>query len=466
MAKNSVANPPAAPNSKPETDTPELQRVEFSKQITPLIWLGVAVGLVLTLFGAGAHLILGSDPAKYNLVLCSGIAIILAAFGGQATLKVKAAIFAGAAGIAAGLFYLLSNFAGAPPTGYVQGRISNLPVGKYQVHLQFHTYALGAQSSEAKQFEFIAFEKNITDVREATLDIWKTKDGQDGEESSFAIPVACFKPWIGVDQLIDWHYDDKNNQIVEAGGKNRVIAELGSAKTDSCSETGQSNHANFLPTTGFAKSPQTRWANLDLVGQAEAQALATQAQPAPPVANDIDQALTLLNSNTYDIRRNARDVLARITPADVRRVIDYAQAHKSDPQVTLGVSLGLTQMLRRDKSLGSQVQLTPDDINLLLDFATSTDRTLRIYAGEFLYDLGNPDVAKAALARAAQLSSDKAMDDARFNLLFVAQDGYAKLQPDDKKNLAPTFSTIQTTLSKDPGNYLKTQSILDSLTKK
>ena len=449
--------------------SPRLIQIEFPKQITPFVWLAMAVGLLLVVSGFVAHLFVGSAGVKENLSLASGIALILSAFGGQAAVRGKAFVFAGSAGIAVGLFSFLNAQPSSMVNSYVQGRISNVPESKYDIHLQFRTYALGAHTSGPSQFEYVAFETNINSVNEATLDIRKKDDPSDVSDS-FGIPISCFQPWIGIDQIIDWRYeparnDSETSKIVEVGVGSRVISELGGAKTDGCA--GPKKSAELTQNRGIdiAIVNHHPSAGLGLIGSAIADGLYVQAPLPQPVTADIDQALAALNSDKPDLKRSARDVLSRTAPADLRHVLDYAQEHKADPQVALGISLGLTQMLRRDKSLGAQINLTQPDIDLLLDFATSSDRTLRIYSGEFLYDLGNPDVANSALARASQLGTDTTLDDARFNLLFVAQDGYRKLPDQAKQNLAPAFSQIQSTLNANPANYQKTQTIFNNLKK-
>jgi hypothetical protein len=85
---------------------------------------------------------------------------------------------------------------------------------------------------------------------------------------------------------------------------------------------------------------------------------------------------------------------------------------------------------------------------------------VRIYAGEFLFDLGSPDVAMAALKRAAALSSDSAFDDARFNLIFVSQDGWQRLSDGERRNLQQVIEAIRQTLVGKP----QTSDLLNKLT--
>lgn len=68
-------------------------------------------------------------------------------------------------------------------------------------------------------------------------------------------------------------------------------------------------------------------------------------------------------------------------------------------------------------------------ILLLLEAAGSKDRTLRIYASEFLYDLGDPEMSRQALALAAKTDDENA----RYNWLLVAQGGWHKLDAAQKQ---------------------------------
>ena len=454
MGKRPNANLTDGDSAGVTDGSPRLIHIEFPKQITPFVWLAMVVGLLLMVGGFAAHIFVGSAGVKENLSLASGVAVILSAFGGQATVRGKAFVFAGSAGIAAALFYFLNSQPANLTNSYVQGRITNLPVGSYQVQLKFSEPTYANHSFENTQFQFVALASDITKVEEASLEITKLQQNVVISDDTFSIPVACFKPWIGIDKLIDWHYDPIENVLREAFGEHHIIAGPPQTKTESCTTSAGTAQASM------AIDPKIL-ANLLPISSAQAAELYNTA----PATDQIDEALASLNSANNDVRRGARDVLSRISPQDVRRVLDYAQAHKDDAVVTLGISVGLTELLRRDKTLGAKVTLTQPDIDLLLNFATSTDRTLRIYSGEFLYDLGSPDVAKTALSRAAQLGADTARDDARFNLLFVAQDGYRKLPDEDKKNLAPAFTAIQSTLNSNPGNYQKTQSIFNNLIK-
>jgi HEAT repeat protein len=82
-------------------------------------------------------------------------------------------------------------------------------------------------------------------------------------------------------------------------------------------------------------------------------------------------------------------------------------------------------MLRADKDRRTQIssKLNENDLNKLLDAAGDPDRTVRIYATEFLFDLGDKRATKLAIPRAAKTNDD----DARYNWLLLSQEGWSML---------------------------------------
>mgnify|MGYP005728637649 CR=1 FL=1 len=68
-------------------------------------------------------------------------------------------------------------------------------------------------------------------------------------------------------------------------------------------------------------------------------------------------------------------------------------------RVRLGLVVALTEMMRDNKRSREALvkQISPDALGVLLDAAVDPDRTLRIHASEFLFDLGDPRAFDAAI---------------------------------------------------------------------
>ena len=137
-------------------------------------------------------------------------------------------------------------------------------------------------------------------------------------------------------------------------------------------------------------------------------------------------------------------MLANAAPEDVSYILRFVRdaGDKAIYRTKLGVSLALTEMLRRDKAPRDEIKLDPQDVTLLLDFAGSTDRTMRIYAGEFMFDLESPEVTRLALPRALRATND----DARYNWILV-QKGESWLRMSDKQRaeLNPVLEKLKVT---------------------
>lgn len=78
---------------------------------------------------------------------------------------------------------------------------------------------------------------------------------------------------------------------------------------------------------------------------------------------------------------------------------------------------------------------------------------MRVYATEFLFDLGDPRATKLAIQRAAVTSDDNA----RYNWLLVAQAAWFKLTEGEKKALADALERAK------QQSGTKTRALLDKL---
>ncbi len=83
----------------------------------------------------------------------------------------------------------------------------------------------------------------------------------------------------------------------------------------------------------------------------------------------------------------------------------------------LGLVVAITEMLRKNKDIRAQISelLEDSDLNRLLSLSAHKDRTMRIHATEFLFDLGDPRLFGVV----DDLWSDTSSADGRFNFALV-----------------------------------------------
>jgi hypothetical protein len=110
-------------------------------------------------------------------------------------------------------------------------------------------------------------------------------------------------------------------------------------------------------------------------------------------------------------------------------------------QANLVICLGIALIL---SAFGAQAEaisglLTDRDRDLLLSAAGDSDRTVRVYATEFLFDLSDPGAASLGIKRAADTNDETA----RYQWLFQAQGGWLKLAPEQKRDLRSSLDQIK-----------------------
>jgi hypothetical protein len=240
-----------------------------------------------------------------------------------------------------------------------------------------------------------------------------------------------------------WRFDRSNDANVIKEGDKIISAEFG----------GNVEIGECLTAPTQMSNVETDWGIFDWVSSAFA-----GDDMGPIDRATLDRALRNLQSKDTDIRRSARVVVSRAAPEDVAYILKFVREKlKKTPDIyrtKLGVSLALTEMLRRNKSLRDRMRFETADLEMLLDFAGSDDRTLRIYAGEFLFDLESPEVAKLALPRAVSTTND----DARYNWILVSKGGWLRMSPAEKKQLKSAIEKLRTLSGTRP----KTAKLLES----
>ncbi len=153
----------------------------------------------------------------------------------------------------------------------------------------------------------------------------------------------------------------------------------------------------------------------------------------PVAAESLRDLLVQLESANPATRRTARSALARMGIGLVRPAMTELLAPDVSYRLRLGLVVALTEMLRENKRERATIILViePAALAELLRLATDPDRTIRVYAGEFLFDLGDPRVFE--LVQNVWNSTES--DDGRFNLA-LAMKGAAPFVPREQVGAA------------------------------
>jgi len=405
----SNGNPTTDGNDKAVRNTPPtLIQTAFPQQPTIVFIAAVVMGLLFICMTTVFRSYFAVNGMQSNLVLCIGAALVLAAFGGQATVRVGGIIMAGAAAVALGLFIYLQH---SSRDLVLQGRIEGFNFVTYKsLDMSHKNSILGRivqnnSNPKRSHYDFAIFKQEIDST---ILDIALTGRNTE-EERVLRVRSSDFEWAFGGRQRLEWELRE------QADGPDTIL-------------------------TLFDRSRDTTIAREVIKGTAA-------DNTAPPglswiraafaldkAAIDVPLMLERLKAEDATTRRGARDALSQAPIDSVPAIMDTLRREASNYQVKLGICVALTEMLRTDKSRAAAIssKLTENDLNLLLDAAGDPDRTVRVYAAEFLFDLGDTRTTKLAIPRAAETGDDNA----RYNWLLVSQEGWRKLSPTDKAALA------------------------------
>jgi hypothetical protein len=168
----------------------------------------------------------------------------------------------------------------------------------------------------------------------------------------------------------------------------------------------------------------------------------TGAPPVPVDGKEVSELIALLDTDDKYLRRPARDKLAGFGPDAVRPMMERFSDAQASYRARLGILVALTTMLRNDKALAPQVRemlSSPEDLKALALAIDHEDRTLRQYATEFLYDLGDIRILEPALEVAEKTQSDQS----RYQAIFVVKGVYGALDASARRDAEARLKKLE-----------------------
>lgn len=360
--------------SKDVTDTSKEADVDSNKRIGPVFKFGIATGFALIFLGGGSLSLSLTSTILEILIVCAGLGIILGAFGSTASISIptQGITLAGVAAIVVGLFVILMS--------QLDDRYMRVKVGgdieEATVELVGDDNYFGAYRDRLRTYDFIIFGNELE--REA-LDLYIVM--KDQREYIFrCIDANKIRPHLASGKTVEWAFilpKDENTtpKIITANGK-PVADDVGNCRpwvvpADDETSTGSSSLFGSLP---------------GIISAAFAQSGSSISN------NDINTLMRQLESNTSRVRRNARSNLANGGVAIVKPLLTRLSRGRVSYRLKLGIIVSLTEMLRlnRGKRRNIMNEINLNDLERLRAATADKDRTTRIYASEFLHDLGDP----------------------------------------------------------------------------
>lgn len=371
----------------------------WNKRAGPVFKYGLATGFALVLLGGLSLGLSLTNLFLEMLVVCAGLGVILGAFGSTASLKipVQGATLAGVAAIAVALFMVLL---AQLDDRYVRVKLGG-DVENAAVEFVGDQNYLGAYRDTHRTHDFIVFGKEIKRKR---LNVFITL--ADKSEYHFeCISSNVLRPHLATGATVEWSFqmpvgDDGRPRIVDVESGSPIADDVGDCRVrDSVEFASASSEAPAISAPDVFTT--------------------ARAQTANSADNKkIRKLINQLESDTSHVRRRARSSLASIGTAIVVPVLRRLSDRTISYRLQLGLIVALAEMMRDAKKDRKEIiaMISQDDLRRLVDASADRDRTLRIHASEFLFDLGDPRAIPLAFGRMQTASTN-----GRYNLLLIVK---------------------------------------------
>lgn len=397
-----------------------------------LFYGSIVVGIIIVGISilANKHRWIGLVESR--LILCSGLGILLGAFGSTAIIKYRGFVIAGVAALAIALSYVIVDVSARTLSAALKGAIFGNISGDIQ-HATVEVYSgityYGALGSKGKEYDFVVYGR--IDKPVVYVDItFRDGEGKALGSDPLVIESRHINDYVGTGEKITWKYI-KDEHVIKDHHDN-VIGKIDKRSANYLRRFLKSCKAWFLPSPVFAETQRG--------------------------LRDIFDDLT---SESAKVRREARSELAAKGPSAVGPMMEEFKEHQNIYRIRLGVLVALTEMLRKDKGLSPEVrkQLSSkekgkekENLKLIVKALNDSDRTIRIYAGEFLFDLGDPQVVPLALE-----SAKTSYEEGRYQSIFVIKGAFQELPREEKSRVKRELEQIRLSSGE------KTKALIDDI---
>ncbi|HUU25233.1 MAG TPA: hypothetical protein VMW68_06665 [Methyloceanibacter sp.] len=375
---------------------------DFNKRIGPVFKFGLATGFALVVLGGISLNQSFTNDFLGILVVCAGLGVLLGAFGSTASISIpiQGITLGGVAAIAIALFLvLLAQLDDRYVLVKVDGDLEDATV-----ELIGDDNYFGAYREALKSHDFVVFGRQI---KGSKLKLYVTLKDEDGQEKDYpfeCIDPGTLRPHLATGKTIEWSVtlpaDESAAPSVRDSKGKLIAADIGgcrfSGERPSDDDESASNKGSiFAPMFGLVSAY-------------------AQSNPAP-TSPEIQTQIERLESDTSRVRRDARSQLAAGGTTAVKPLLQQLSEESPSYRLRLGSIVALTEMLRENKEHRDELieLIDEEDLGRLVDAAGDPDRTIRVYASEFLYELGDPRSIPLAFDRIPSASVN-----GRYNVLL------------------------------------------------
>lgn len=374
-----------------------LEEKSVDGRVGTVFYFGLFTGFFLLCIGGGA-LGKGFFPHALSiLTVCAGLGVILGAFGSVVSVKlpIQGATLTGVAAITVALFGLVL---GQMDDKYLKVKIGGDVQNVGRIEFIGETNYLGAYQKTERSYDFIIFGKEI---KKTNLELY-VYDAEGKEIPFKCIPSDTVSPHLASGKTIEWEYRGARSAIYDVKSRKK-IADVGSCEFSDAgsTETFAQNSNGF-----FSVFPSA------------------YAQDSVPVPTN--ELVIQLKSDVPHIRRDARNQLAEKGIDAIEPLLE-AFTQDSDYRTRLGVLVALSDINNTQLEGAISEHLNEDAVKSIVDAVDDQDKTIRVYASEFLIKSKDPRVIELAIDKFNSASMN-----GRFNYALIVKNTVDVLSEEDK----------------------------------
>ncbi|WP_260955695.1 HEAT repeat domain-containing protein [Pseudomonas citri] len=413
---------------KNEDNKESISKADWPDKPTSVFQYGLIVGFALILLGGIPMAINPFSWVVEVFIICTGLSIIFGAFGSRAKISVlgETGALLGVAAIAVIVFMVLID---QVSERYVHVRIIGDVKAKQvkTVELAGDQPYAGGMLRGQDSWDFYIFGGQI---KNSTLSLRIEPLGDAGEVYFECIDVKKVSPYLASGKTLTWNYNKKDDRLMDVATKT-IVAKVG------CFEDG-----------AFANRGQKK--QIDTISLISSAFAADNSNPPSPTAELIRE----LNSDSQYVRQSARESLGSQRTTVINPLLQTLLAGDASYRSKLGALVALNKIGRNNRQdlLPAKAILSEENLAKILDIANDPEKTMRVYASEFLYLLADPRTIGIALQKMPAAASD-----GRYNYILIIQ---SSLREADEAQRSLVFEKLPSL--KDDGSD-KTNKLIDSV---
>lgn len=404
----------------------------------PWLTISCAVSGFLMIVISAIIFLLLREALVWQLGFCTGIALVLAAFGTRADAQWRGFVVTGAGAIALAMFWALQYFAEKPPVVTEKpARVifySEYPTLVELVSLESAGTPLpGAWVKVRSNYFFRVLETDFKDDDclsfVVAADFNNNGEIDDEEEYTAELHRRHLQAAFDTKKPARFWFDHNSRAVYKSKASfDKDESPIGS---EVCSE------AQFETTSvNFTNELYKALALLNPVSQAKA-----------ANADEIDGYIQDLSAKSSSVRRAARNALGAIGSPAIPALAAAYQANNSSYRVTLGVVYSLNQMLKNGSSNQAQMRRsipssTLKSMSLLID---DPDKTMRGRAISFMVELADERLLDSFLSIVASPNSAEG----EYNAALAIAEIWKNLDASSKTKAERNLRAVSTNLNSE-----------------